>query len=134
MTSEANFMSYFLKQVPHGYRTEVIGNPGFPDCLLISGTEHYFVELKILKIGPSGDRKLRSVFKKTQRPWYHQYLAKGGCRLFVVFHLGDRYGILRITQAFLDAFDVVRYRELKDRYIYKEYGILKELILDNFGG
>jgi hypothetical protein len=132
MTSEKSFQSYFMKQVKHGYRTEVIGNPGFPDCLIINGSEHSFVELKLLKIGPSGDRKLRSLFKTTQAPWYARYLTSGGERLFVVFRKEKGYGILHVTLDFVKAMELIRYREMKERFPYKEYDNLKELINENF--
>ena len=132
MTSEKNFQAYFMTQVCHGYRTALISGGGFPDCLLIRGTDHSFVELKLLPIGPSGDRKLRSVFKKTQPPWYAEYLAKGGCRLFILFRLEKGYGLLRVTKEFVRAIEVVRYSELKERYEYAEYTNLKDLIRDRF--
>ena len=125
-------MGYFMKQVRHGYRTALISGGGFPDCLLINGTDHSFIELKILPIGPSGDRKLRSLFKKTQPPWYAEYLAKGGCRLYVLFRLEKGYGILRVTKEFVRDIEVVRYRGLSERYEYAEYDTLKELISDRF--
>lgn len=132
MTSEANFQSYFLSQVRHGYRTALITGGGFPDCLLIHGGLHSFVELKLLPIGPSGDRKLRSLFKKTQPPWYAEYLAKGGECLYVLFRLEKGYGLLHVTMEFVRAIEVVRYRELSERYKYTEYDTLKELISDHF--
>ena len=132
MTSETNFQAYFLSQVRHGYRTALISCGGFPDCLLIHGNEHSFVELKLLPIGPSGDRKLRPVFKKTQPPWYAEYLAKGGEQLYVVFRLEKKYGILHMDMNFIRAIEVVRYRELSERYFYEEFDTLKVLINDYF--
>lgn len=131
--SEKSFQSYFMRQVHHGYRTALISGGGFPDVLLIHGDRHSLVELKLLKLGKSGDKKLSSLFQKTQAPWYAEYLHKGGQRLFVVFRLEKSYGILRVTPEFVRAMGVVRYRELKDRYDYKEFDTLKELISESFG-
>ncbi len=132
VASETNFQAYFLKQVRHGYRTALISGGGFPDCLLIHEDLHSFVELKLLPIGPSGDRKLRPLFKDTQPPWYMEYLAKNGERLYVLFRLEKKYGLLHVTKEFVRAIEVVRYRELSERYEYEEFKTLKELISDHF--
>jgi hypothetical protein len=89
-------------------------------------------ELKLLPLGPSGDRKLRPLFKKTQPPWYAEYLAKNGERLYVLFRLEKAYGLLHVTKEFVRAIEVVRYRELEGRYKYTEYDNLKELLNDRF--
>ena len=124
-------MSYFLKQVPHGYRTSLINGSGFPDALLIDGAEHYLVELKLLEIGPSEDKKLKGLFKPTQPPWYAEYLAKGGTRLYVVFKLEKSYGALKVDKRFVENIDSVRYSDLS-QYHYTEYKVLKELIENEF--
>lgn len=137
MTSEKSFQSYLLKQVPHGYRTALTTGGGFPDCLLIHGDRHSLVELKVLEIGPSGNKKLSGLFKKTQPPWYWQYLAKGGTRLFVVFRIGgthDAYGILQVSYDFLRGLDTMTYLNMKNCPTYREYENLKELISDYFEG
>lgn len=134
MTSEKNFQSYVLKQVPHGYRTALTTGGGFPDCLLIHGDRHSLVELKILDIGPSGNKKLSGLFKKTQPPWYWGYLSKGGTRLYVVFRIGghhDAYGLLHVNHDFLRRLSDLKYLDL-GRPHYREYSNLKELISDNF--
>ncbi len=131
MTSESAFQSYFLKLVPHGYRTALISGSGFPDVLVVQGSITNYVEVKILDIGPSGDRAIRTVFKKTQGPWYAEYLHKGGNKLYVLFKLNKGYGLLHVDKKFVDDLPTLRYIELPE-YRYQEYKVLKELIDDNF--
>lgn len=131
MTSEKSFQAYFMKQVPHGYRTSLTTGGGFPDVLLIHADQHSLVELKILPIGPSGDRKLKSLFKKTQPPWYLNYLHKGGTQLYILFKLEKKYGLLHVDPLFVRVIDEVRYSNLPE-YDYMEYDNLKELISDHF--
>ena len=131
--SEKNFMNYFMKTVEHGYRTSLIAGGGFPDCLLIHGERHSLVELKLLEIGPSGDRKLKGLFKQSQPPWYMNYLAKGGYRLFVVFKTipwgkPNCYGLLHVSREFVRDIDTVKYSDL-ERYYYKESPRLTDLLL-----
>jgi hypothetical protein len=119
MTSEKSFQAYFMKSVPHGYRTALISGSGFPDCLLIHGDRHSLVELKILPIGPSGDKKLKGLFKPTQPPWYIDYLHSGGKRLYVVFKLESTYGILHVDKSFVLNIDKVKYSDLKDYFLHR---------------
>lgn len=130
MTEEASFQKYFIPLVPHAYRTG-IGN-GFVDCLVVQGSITNYVELKVLKVGPSGNKAVRTAFKKTQPPWYAKYLAKGGNRLFVVFKLNKGYGIIHVDMSFVRLLPKLTYLEMKDWYTYREYKVLKELISDNF--
>ena len=138
MTAESRFQSYFLKLVPHGYRTALITGSGFPDCLVVQGDTTNFVEVKILDIGPSGDRAIRTVFKKSQPPWYAEYLHKGGDQLFVLFKLPKGYGLLHVNKAFIDDLPTLKYSQLKEgslsgKYRYSQiYKTLKELIDDQF--
>lgn len=136
MTPEKNFQSYFIKQVPHGYRTALTTGGGFPDVLLIHGERHSLVELKILELGPSGNKKLSGLFKKTQPPWFWNYLSLGGKRLFVLFRIGgahDAYGLLRMEYDFLRNLDTLKYLDLKKGFFhYEEYTNLKELIHEHF--
>lgn len=129
--SEKSFQAYFMKSVPHGYRISLTTGGGFPDVLLIHGERHSLVELKVLELGKRGDRKLKGLFKPTQRPWYAGYLAKGGTRLFVVFRLEKSYGCLYVDRDFLSVFDTVKYSDLSS-HIYFEYSTLKELIHAEF--
>jgi hypothetical protein len=131
MTSEKSFQSYFLRNVPHAYRTALATGGGFPDVLVIQGERHSLVELKILEIGPSGDKKLGGLFKKTQPPWYWQYLSDGGERLFVLFRLAERHGLLHVDIPFLRALDTIKYTDL-GMHRYTEYDNLKDLIHANF--
>lgn len=132
MTSEKNFQAYFVGQVPHCYRTALTTGGGFPDCLVVQGEKHSLVELKILEIGPSGNKKLKGLFKKAQPPWYWQYLSNGGKRLFVVFRLNDGYGVLRVDHVFLRALDTLTYKDMQENCWYFEYSNLKDLIHEHF--
>ena len=132
MSTEKSFQSYFMKKVPHGYRTALIQGGGFPDCLLIHGKEHSLVELKILTIGPSGNKKLWSLFKPSQIPWYLGYLKNGGQRLYVLFKLTDKYGILKVDKEFCLNATTVKYSDICQSYDYKEYKHLTELINEHF--
>jgi hypothetical protein len=131
MSNEKAFQSYFMKVVDHGYRTALLTGGGFPDVLLIHGDRHSLVELKVLEIGPSGNRKIKGLFKPTQPPWYLDYLYKGGTRLFVVTKVtqdgNSRYGLLPVTKSFCLSLGALKYSHLKD-YGYKEYKTLKELV------
>lgn len=131
MTSEKQFQSYFMKNMPHGYRTSLISGGGFPDVLAIQGERHALIELKLLEVGPSGNKKVATVFKPTQRPWYAEYLHKGGRRLFVVFKLNEGYGVLHVDTDFIRDFDTVTYKDLW-KYRYAEYKVLGELINEYF--
>ena len=136
MTTEASFQSYFLKAVPHGYRTALTTGGGFPDVLLIHGDRHSLVELKILNIGPSGNKKIAPLFKRTQPPWYWNYLSKGGTRLFVLIRLGgthDGYGLIHIGEDFLRALDTITYRDLRSGFFkYEESAHLRRLLDGHF--
>ena len=99
--------------------------------LLIEGNEHYLVELKLLQIGLSGNKKLKGLFKPTQPPWYLNYLAKGGRRLYVVFKLNKGYGVLLVTREFVSNIDKVKYSDMVSP-LYQEYPTLKELIREAF--
>lgn len=129
--SEKAFQSYFMKIVPHGYRTALISGGGFPDALLIHSDRHSLVELKVLELGQRGNKKLGGLFKPTQPPWYAAYLSKGGTRLFVVLQVGKRYGILHVDMDFVRALDTLFYSDLPN-YRYTEYETLKGLIDDCF--
>lgn len=132
MSSERAFQQYFMTQVPHGYRTALVSGGGFPDVLMIHGERHSLVELKVIELGKHGDKKLKGLFKPTQPPWFLQYLANGGERLFVVFKIeGNGYGILHVSREFITALDTVRYSDLFS-YDYKEYRTLTELVKENF--
>lgn len=132
MSNERSFQQYFMQQVPHGYRTALVSGGGFPDALLIHGEKHSLVEVKVLEIGTSGDKKLKGLFKKTQPPWFMEYLSKGGERLFIVFKIVDMgYGILRVSRNFVMKLDELHYSDLFS-YDYKEYRTLTELISESF--
>ena len=132
MASETSFKAYFMKIVEHGYRTALVTGSGFPDCLLIHEDRHSFVELKVLEVGPSSDKKLKGLFKKTQPPWYMNYLAKGGTRLFILFKLNrGYYGILHVNKEFVRDLDSLHYSDLPG-YYYAEYASLKNLIKEYF--
>lgn len=135
--SEQAFQNYFLSIVEHGYRIAQINGGGFPDILLIHNSLHSFVELKELTLGPSGDKKLKGLFKKSQPPWYANYISKYGERLFVVFKIvtsegQKKYGVLRVYWKFVTEIPNVRYSDLKD-YDYREFDTLKELTNYEFG-
>jgi hypothetical protein len=126
---EKKFQDYFMRTINHGYRTALANGTGFPDCLLIDGAEHYFVELKMLDIGPSGDKMLRGSYTKLQPPWHTEYLAKGGERLYSVFKLKNSYGIVHETMSYIKAVVAgLKYLDMKENYFYYEYRTLKELV------
>lgn len=125
--SEKSFQSYFLKTVPHGYRTALLTGGGFPDVLLIHRDRHSLVELKVLELGKRGNKKLKGLFKPTQLPWYANYLSKGGTRLFVVFKIGSRYGILHVDWGIVRGLEELHYSDLEE-FNYKEFETLKGLI------
>jgi hypothetical protein len=136
MPSEKSFQSYFMKTVEHGYRTSVVGSAGFPDVLLIHGAWHSLVELKYMQIGPSGDKKLKGLFKPSQPPWYMNYLVKGGERLYVAFKIDfsdgvHSYGLLRVCMDFIRELNDLWHSELFN-YNYTEYATLTELIKEHF--
>lgn len=128
MTSESKFQAYFLSLVPHGYRTALVTGSGFPDCLVVNRSITNYVELKILEIGRSGDKSIRTVFKPTQAPWYADYLSKGGDRLFIVFRLNKGYGLLHVDKTFVDELSTLKYSEMKRYRNYMERKTLKEII------
>lgn len=128
MTPEQSFQAYFLRTVPHGYRTSLVAGGGFPDVLLIHGELHSLVELKIMK---GKNRLIKNLFKPTQPPWYVNYLSKGGKRLFVLFKKGSKYALLRIDNALMKEFFTLKYSDLP-RFIYREYSTLIGLIHEEF--
>lgn len=99
--------------------------------LVVNQDKHYLVELKFLTLGVKGDKKLFGIFKRTQPPWYMDYLVKGGTNLFVLFQVENRYGLLHVDKGFIRDFPTVKYSDLK-KYAYTEYPTLKGLIDDNF--
>jgi len=127
MANEKMFQKYFLRKAGHGYRISLTTGGGFPDVLLIHGDRHSLVELKMIEIGPSGDKKIGGIFKATQPPWYMNYLANGGTRLFVVFHLNSTYGVVHVDRDFVMAIDSMRYSDLP-KFKYKEFDKLTDLI------
>lgn len=126
--SETSYQAYFLKAAQHAYRTALVTGSGFPDVIVLHGEDRYsLVELKLLSIGPSGNRKLKSLFKKSQPPWYAEYLARGADRLFVVFRLKDVHGLLHVDMDFVRNIENIRYGDLP-RYRYREYPTVSELL------
>ena len=135
MANEKSFQTYFMKILPHGYRTSLVNGSGFPDCLLIRGAEHFVVELKMLKIGPSGNKMLRGLYKPSQLPWHLDYLHKGGTRIYTIFKLDDKYGIVHEGMQYVKGtVEGLRYLDLvkSSKYDYREYRYLKELVDDYF--
>ena len=132
MTLEKSFQSYFMKLV-NGYRTALSTGGGFPDTLLIKEDKYFLVELKCLKIGPSGDKMLRGCYTKFQMPWHLDYLVeKEGKSLYTIFKLEGKYGIVHETQEYCWAvLGGLKYKDLKE-LDYKEYGNLTELIKREF--
>lgn len=133
--NERSFQTYFMKQCPHGYRTALVNGSGFPDVLMINGGYHCLVELKILEIGKSGNKKLASVFQKTQIPWYMNYKKKKGENLWVVFKLNKGYGVLFVTEEFCRDIPKLYYKDLveSDKYVFYLVKTVKE-IMDLFFG
>lgn len=114
-----------MANVAHGYRTGI--GAGFPDCVLIRGDRHSLVELKLLEVGPTGDKKLSGLFKAAQPPWYMGYLSKGGTRLFVVFKLNKGYGLLHVSEEFVRHLGTARYSQLP-QFDYREFKTLKNVL------
>lgn len=130
--SEKSFQSYVMKLMPHAYRTSLVNGSGFPDMLAIKGKIHFLIELKMLHIGVTGNKKLKSLFKQSQIPWYFQYLKEGGESLYVMFKLEDKYGLLHVDEEFCRNINTIKYLDLKMKYRYSEYKTLKELIHVHF--
>ena len=133
MANEKSFQTYFMKILPHGYRTSLVNGSGFPDILAIRREEHFLIELKMLHIGVSGNKKLKGLFQPTQIPWYYRYLKEGGTRLYVMFRLEDNYGLLHVSKEFCKNINTLKYLDMvKDWANYTEYKSLKELVDENF--
>ena len=132
MPSEKSFQSYVMKILPHAYRTSLVNGSGFPDILAIRDKEHFLIELKMLHIGPSGNKKLKGIFQPTQIPWYYRYLKEGGTRLYVMFRLEDNYGLLHVSKEFCRNISTYKYLDMYVSSRYKEYKTLKELVDENF--
>jgi hypothetical protein len=134
MTPEKKFQNYFMKLV-NGYRTALVTGGGFPDTLLILEEKHFLVELKVLKIGPSGDKMLRGCYTEAQMPWHLDYLQnKKGKSLYTVFKIIEvsqdsiKYGVVLEDEEYCMAvLNSLKYKGLRD-FMYKEYKTLKELI------
>ena len=127
--SEKTFQNYFMKILPHGYRTSLVNGGGFPDALLIRREEHFLVELKLLNIGPSGNKLLRGLYKPSQLPWHLEYLNKGGLRIYTMFKLEGKYGIIHEDMQYVkDVVAGLKYLDMKNCQLYSEYKSLKELI------
>jgi len=132
MANEKTFQTYFMKLLPHGYRTSLVNGSGFPDCLAIRREEHFMVELKMLNIGPSGNKMLRGLYKPSQLPWHLDYLYKGGTRLYTIFKLDGKYGIIHENMGYIkDVVAGLKYLDMwniPSPYTYREYKSLKELV------
>ena len=127
--SEKSFQSYFMKLAKHAYRTSLTTGSGFPDVIVVHENDTVsFVELKMLLVGPSGDKRLKSLFKPSQPPWYRNFIFKGGRKVFVAFKLNNGYGLLRVTVEFIANIDTIKYSQMKKMGTYSEYTTLKELL------
>lgn len=133
MTHEKSWQPYFLKLCSHGYRTALATGSGFPDTLLIDGEKHFFVELKNLEIGASGDRYIHTVYKPSQPPWHMEYLYKGGKSLYTLFKLNQGYGVVKECKDYVRALasKKLKYSDLPN-FQYREYRVLKDLIKHEF--
>lgn len=133
MSDEKSFQSYFLSK-SNAYRTSLTNGSGFPDCIACckDGLRVNFVELKVLRVGVSGDKKLRGLFEDTQIPWYAEHVIKKGCKnLYVLFSLNKGYGLLKVNKHFIMDINDLYYSVIKrasNTYQYKEYKFLKEVI------
>lgn len=127
---EKNFQTYFMKVADHCRRSSTA--PGEPDTQVIRGLRTYRVELKILQVGSSGDKKIKPVFKPTQSPWYIDFICKGGLGLYVLFRLNKGYGILKVDKRFCLNINNLYYSDLIKSELYREYDNLKELISETF--
>ena len=129
MTTEKVFQNYFLKHCTLGYRTSLSSGSGFPDCIVM-GRDGYarFVELKELKLGKRGDKKLGNTFQLTQPSWYLKFLVNKGKNLFVAFQIDKTYGLLRVTRDFVMGIDALYYSDMVKSEHYKEFTSVKELI------
>lgn len=135
---EKSFQAYFMKLAkPLNYhRISLTNGSGFPDVIGFHGDRHSLVELKDLELGVRGDRKLRQFFEDTQPPWYAEYLAEGGKRLFVSFRIRNAqgakwYGLWQIEPISLKGLiaNVFTYLDMcaVPKY-YQEYKTCKEMI------
>ena len=127
--SEKTLQNYFMKLLPHGYRTSLVNGGGFPDVLIIREEKHALIELKVLKLGPTGNKMIRGLYKKSQMPWHMQYFNRKGLELYTVFKLSNSYGVIKESKEYVRA--VVKgltYKQMKEEYDYKEYKTLKEVV------
>lgn len=129
MTSEKMFQNYFIKTCNHAYRTSLTSGSGFPDCIVM-GKDGYarFVELKELKLGKKGDKKLGSTFQLTQPSWYVKFLVNKGKNLFVAFQIDKAYGLLKVTKDFAMSVDALYYSDMKKMDEYQEFDKIKDLV------
>ena len=127
--SEKSYQAYFMKLIPHGYRTSLTSGSGFPDLIMFHEDCGYsLVELKLLLVGPSGNKKLKNTFQLSQPSWYTVYIHKGGDRLFIAFKLNKGFGLLKVTKDFLNNLNTLTYKDMLHLKSYTEYPHLKQLI------
>jgi hypothetical protein len=124
---EKEFQTYFLKKAGHCHRST--SEPGEPDTQVVKGLKTFRVELKILKVGVSGNMKIKPLFKVTQPSWYLNFLSKGGEGLFVVFRLTKGYGLLEVTKDFCMNLNDIYYKHLLMHKSYQEFKTLDELLI-----
>lgn len=144
MPKERSFQNYFMSIAKplNYYRTSLTSGSGYPDITAFHGERHSLIELKDIVLGKRGDKKLAGVFQPSQIPWYLNYFACGGCRLFVAFRITNadatnkRYGLWKLTKDDVLAIDEYYYSKLLEIDSYREYKTLKELIedIEKWGG
>lgn len=140
MPNEKSFQNYWMKigKPLNHYRIALINGTGFPDILALHKGKHSVIELKDFALGKKGDKKLASLFKDSQPPWYINYFKNGGSRLFVAFRITDhddsnkRYGLWQLCKRDVLNIDQLYYSDLThDAFIqYAEYSSCKEMIMD----
>lgn len=125
--AEKEFQRYFMKKAGHVHRAST--EAGEPDTQIVDGLKTYRIELKIMKVGVSGNMKIKPLFKPSQIPWYLDFISKGGKGLYVAFRLNKGYGLLEVTKDFCTHLNDIYYKHLKEHYSYTEFKTLDELLL-----
>jgi hypothetical protein len=134
--NEKSFQNYFMKIAKplNYYRTSLTSGSGYPDVTGFHGDRYSLVELKHIVLGKRGNKKLSSIFQDTQPPWYLNYFANGGTRLFVAWKVEDfdgsnkRYGLWKLTKHDVLTLDVIHYQDLATYKQYREFSSCKEMV------
>jgi hypothetical protein len=134
--NEKQFQNYFMKIAKplNFYRTSLVNGSGFPDVVGFHGERYSLVELKDLELGKRGNKKLKQCFQPTQPPWYMDYFARGGKRLFVAWRVRHEdkkwYGLWHLQEPEVKALirNELYFSDLNDNPFYTHYDNCKQMI------